>query len=259
LFKVHDQLSRETYFAVIDEAKRQRLPVEGHVPPSITAAVASRAGQKSIEHLTGVTDTSAFADFVANRTWQCPTLVMRHHYALLNDQSFASDPRLKYVKPSWRSRWLRMTKEAASWPAEESAKRKETIRKEDALVGAMQRAGIGILAGTDDANPYVMVGFSLHDELELLVGSGLTPTEALQTATRNPGRFLDLNAGTIESGALADLVLLDRNPLESIGNTRAIRAVIANGRFYDRRALDQLLDMIARAASENRLMSTGLR
>lgn len=257
--KVHDHLSREAYFAVIEEAKRQQLTVAGHVPPAITAAEAARAGQKSIEHLTGITDHSAFADFLANGTWQCPTLVMRHHYALLNDPSYANDPRLRFVKPSWRERWQRMTREAGAWPPEEAAKRRETIRREDALVGAMQRAGIGILAGTDDANPYAMIGFGLHDELELLVGAGLAPMEALQAATRNAGRFLGMNAGTIEKGALADLVLLDRNPLEAIGNTRLIRGVIANGRYYDRRALDDMLAEIERTASASLRTSTGLR
>src|SRR6185369_16119262 len=90
-----------------------------------------------------------FALFKRNRTWQCPTLIMRHNYALLDDGRLAADPRLKYAKPSWRERWLAMTREAEAWPAGESARRRATVAKEDALVGEMQRAGVGILAGTD--------------------------------------------------------------------------------------------------------------
>ena len=257
--KVHDYLSRTSYFALINEAKLLALPVEGHTPISITAEEASQAGQKSIEHLTGLAPAEAdgalaekwFAVFKKNQTWQCPTLIMRHNYALLNDSSFASDPRLKYVKPSWKERWLRMTKEAETWSSDEARKRKETIRKEDAIVGEMRKAGVGILAGTDDANPYVFPGFSLHDELALLVKAGLTPMEALQAATYNPAKFLGLlsSLGTVERGKLADLVLLEANPFENISNTKKIAAVIENGHYLSRESLDKILTNVEAAAN----------
>lgn len=100
-----------------------------------------------------------------------------------------------------------------------------------------------MLAGTDCPNPYVYPGFSLHDELGLLVHSGLTPAEALRTATINPARFLGLtdSLGTVATGKVADLVLLDANPLGDIANTKRIRAVIQGGRLLNRKALDQLL------------------
>jgi imidazolonepropionase-like amidohydrolase len=257
--KVHDNLSRASYFAVIDEVKLVGLPVEGHTPVSVTAEEVSQAGQKSIEHLTGMApaeDDAAtaerwFALFRKNQTWQCPTLVMRHNYALLGDGSFAADPRLKYVNPSWRARWLGMTKQAEAWPAGEGARRRETIRKEDALVAEMQRAGVGILAGTDDANPYVIPGFGLHDELALLVKAGLTPMEALRAATYNPARFLGLSGslGTVERGKLADLVLLDANPLDDISNTKKIAAVVTGGRYLPRGSLDKILADVEAAAN----------
>jgi imidazolonepropionase-like amidohydrolase len=257
--KVHDNLSRESYYALVDEAKRLGLSVEGHIPASIRAGEASRAGQKSFEHLTGLSPAEPdrataerwFAVFRKNQTWQCPTLIMRHNYAFLNDNSLASDPRLKYVKPSWKTRWLRMTDEARMWPEAEAAKRREIIRKEALLVGKMQKAGVGILAGTDDANPYVFPGFSLHDELALLVRAGLSPLEALQTATYNPARFFGMlsTLGTVERGKFADLVLLDANPLENISNTKKIAAVITNGRYLQRESLDKILAEIAAAAN----------
>ncbi|MDQ3744257.1 MAG: amidohydrolase family protein [Acidobacteriota bacterium] len=263
--KVHDNLSRAAYFAVIEEAKLVGLPVEGHTPVSVTAEEVSQAGQKSIEHLTGLAPAEAdaataarwFALFKKNQTWQCPTLVMRHNYALLDDSRLAADPRLKYVKPSWRERWLRMTKEAESWPADEGARRRETIRKDDALVAEMQRAGVLILAGTDDANPYVIPGFGLHDELALLVKAGLTPAEALQAATLNPAKFLGLSdsLGTVERGKLADLLLLDANPLEDISNTKKIAAVVKGGRYLPREDLDKILAEVEAAA--NRSSSRG--
>lgn len=257
--KVHDNVPRESYFALVNEANRLGLPVEGHVPISITAKEASEAGQRSIEHLTGLDEAKSnsakaedlLAIFKKNQTWQCPTLIMRHNYAFLNDDSFANDPRLKYVEPSSRARWLRMTKEAATWPADEATKRKEIIRKEDALVGKVQKAGVGILAGTDDANPYCFPSFSLHDELALLVQAGLTPMQALQAATINPAKFLNkLNSlGTIEKGKIANLVLLEANPVENIGNTRRINAVVVNGRYFPKKALQKMLVEVAIAAN----------
>jgi len=107
----------------------------------------------------------------------------------------------------------------------------------------MQKAGVGILAGTDTPNPYCFPGFGLHDELGYLVQAGLTPMQALQAATLNPARFLgrEKDLGTVETGKIADLVLLDANPLDNIGNTRKIAAVIYGGKVFDRSALDGML------------------
>ena len=256
--KVHDTLPRIAYFAAIDEARKLGLPVEGHVPASITAKEASEAGQKSIEHFTGLaeaeTDNTKADILIAilkkNHTWICPTIIMRNNYAVLDDRNLANDPRLRYVKTSWRNSWLSMTKGSSNLPATEWAGRRETIRREKALVGRFQKAGVGILAGTDDSNPYVMPGFSLHDELRLLVESGLTPMQALQAATLNPAKFFNQTAsfGTVEKGKFADLVLLDANPLEDIRNTTKITAVVVNGRFVDRQELDSILTEIEAAA-----------
>jgi adenine deaminase len=111
------------------------------------------------------------------------------------------------------------------------------------LVGRLNRAGVPILAGSDSPNPYVYPGFSLHDELGLLVRSGLTPAEALRTATINPATFLGVtdSLGTVATGKVADLVLLDANPLGDIANTKRIRAVIQGGRLLNRSALDAML------------------
>jgi imidazolonepropionase-like amidohydrolase len=256
-FKVYDDLPREGYLALIEEARKQRLPVEGHVPKSMTAAEVSRLGQKSIEHLTGmsaeemdpVKADALIAVLKKNNTWQCPTLIMRNNYAALDEPSLVNDPRLKYVKPSWRKRWTKMSADAGRQP-KDYEERRHTVAREVQLVDEMHRAGVGLLAGTDDSNPYSFPGFSLHDELQMLVMSGLTPMQALQTATRNPAVFLGRlkELGTIEPGKLADLVLLDADPLVQIRNTKKINAVIKNGVLYDRKALDGMLASVEEAA-----------
>ncbi|HVF67494.1 MAG TPA: amidohydrolase family protein, partial [Pyrinomonadaceae bacterium] len=118
--------------------------------------------------------------------------------------------------------------------------------------GEMHRAGVKILAGTDTMNSYCFPGFSLHDELGLLVEAGLSPLEALRTATVNPAKYLGLSneLGTIEKGKLADLVLLEANPLENIGNTKRIAAVVANGRLLTKEALEKMLADAEAAANK---------
>ena len=113
-------------------------------------------------------------------------------------------------------------------------------------MGLFHEEGVEILAGTDEISPFCAPGFSLHDELALLVEAGLTPLQALQSATLNAARFFQQSRdwGTIEQGKFADLVLLDANPLRDIRNTQRINAVVMNGRLLDRRTLDEMLSKI---------------
>jgi imidazolonepropionase-like amidohydrolase len=112
---------------------------------------------------------------------------------------------------------------------------------------------VKILAGTDTAAPFVYPGFSLHDELALLVHAGLTPMQALQSATSRAAEFMGKSAtqGTIEKGKVADLVLLDADPLADIQNTSRIRAVVVRGRLLDRAALDEMLSSVEKFAAAN--------
>ncbi|HYK39241.1 MAG TPA: amidohydrolase family protein, partial [Candidatus Eremiobacteraceae bacterium] len=114
------------------------------------------------------------------------------------------------------------------------------------------RDGVQFLAGTDCLIPYVFPGFSVHDEIALFTQAGLTPLQALQTATLNPARFLRIanSEGTVETGKAANLVLLDANPLQDIHNTTRIFAVVVRGKLLDRKALDALLQQAADAAAK---------
>jgi len=116
----------------------------------------------------------------------------------------------------------------------------------------MQKVGVLFMAGSDGPDPYVIPGFSLHDELEWLVKSGFTPVQALQSATTMPAQFLSKmdKYGVVEPGRLADLVLLDENPLEDIRNTRKIFGVVANGKYYSRQDLDTMLQQVEKLAAQ---------
>ena len=296
--KVYQGLLRDTYFAIADEARKQGIAVEGHVPQSVSAEEASRAGQKTFEHLVGVLpacstrsdellkaaqadlvegiaskpkfwgarvkqlrqamlesyspDKAAalFALFKSQGTWQCPTLTLLRMFGYGDDPAFLNDPRRKYVPKVLLAFWDPRAVDGGRSPEDFAFSRKE-FQRDLELVGAMQKAGVSILAGTDTSNPFCVPGFSLHDELGLLAQAGLSPLEALQTATLNPARFLDREKdfGNVERGKIADLVLLDANPLDDIANTKKISAVIYGGRFLPRASLDQMLSSAAVLAS----------
>lgn len=298
--KVYQNLPREFYFAIAEEAKKQGIPFEGHVPIAVSAEEASNAGQKSFEHLVGILpacstrsdellkaqqadlaqdlvgsgrpkfwgphvkqtrqmmlDTYSpekasglFALLKRNGTWQCPTLTLLHMFAYGDDPAVRNDPRMKYLPRRMRASWDPSKVDGEHTP-EDFAFGKREFQKDLEAVGAMQRAGVGILAGTDTANPLCYPGFSLHEELQYLVKSGLTPMQALQTATLNPARFFDKekDLGTVEQGKIADLVLLNANPLEDIENTTKIAAVVQGGKLYPRSSLDEMLSDVESAAA----------
>lgn len=249
--KVHNLLSRDVYFAIADEAKKEGLPFAGHVPIAVTATEASNAGQRSIEHLSGLPSTyndgnarTLFALFAKNDTWQCPTLVALRGIAFVNDADFTNDSRVRYIQPSVKESWtFQINTFFKGRTPEDIAVAKMSLQGNLKQVGAMHRAGVEFLAGSDVGFPYMFPGFSLHDELVLLVQAGLTPMEALQAATRNPAKYLGLlnSLGTVEKGKTANLVLLEANPLENISNTEKIAAVVVNGKLLSKELLQKML------------------
>jgi imidazolonepropionase-like amidohydrolase len=279
--KLQSLIPREAVFAIADEARKQGITFVGHVPDAVRASEASNAGQKSFEHLIGIFEGSSpledeflkgpkgpgkflatydparaaalFALLAKNQTWQCPTLVWERGGNLIDETDFAHDARAKYVPAYWKDvTWKRFTDQILhEFNTDDLATRKRFVEKELEVVNAMHRAGIPFLAGTDTPpGVYIFPGFSLHEELRRFVAAGFTPMEALQTATLNPAKFLGMEdkLGTIEKGKLADLVLLDANPLDDIRNTEKIAAVIVNGRYLSRVELDKMLAGVEGAA-----------
>lgn len=302
--KVYSGLSRNAYFAIADEAKKRGIPFEGHVPEVVTAAEASGAGQKSIEHLTQVaegcskeektiteerqrleaafrapdvtmpqkiaagqgiirlnfhkietfddaTAQSLFAQFVKNGTWQTPTLTLLQ--GQIDEPLDTNDSRLKFLSKEVRAKWDAGYYSHFPPPARAAMVQLEKAEFEESkkIVSLMYKAGVPILAGTDTMNPHCFPGFGIHDELALLVDAGLSPLAALQAATRNAAQFIGQTGdrGTIEVGKIADLVLLDKDPLADIHNTRSIQAVVLNGKLFPRAALDAMLNKAQTLAS----------
>lgn len=282
--KLQSLIPREAVFAIAQEAHKQGITFVGHVPDSVRASEASNAGQKSFEHLIGIFEGASpledqflkgpkgpgkflatydddraaklFALLAKNQTWQCPTLVWERGGNLIELSDFAHDPRAKYVPAYWKDvTWKRFANQIEhEFNTDDLPTRRRFVQKELEVVNTMHKAGIPFLAGTDTPpGVYVFPGFSLHEELQRFVAAGFTPMEALRTATLNPAKFLGMEneLGTIEKGKLADMVLLDANPLDDIRNTQKIAGVVANGRYFSRADLDKMLARIEETAKAN--------
>ena len=262
--KVHRRMERDSYFALIDEAKKMGLQVVGHIPMTVSPAEASDAGQATIEHVATLfegtfsatigeqslamaiqkwraADADAlFARFVKNGTVFDPTL-------------FAYFPRDPHTDSPYIAHSLKAEEDKRPAPtAAELEGLRATYEEFKQVVRAANRAGVMIVAGSDIADVRVP-GFTLHDELAALVECGLTPLQALQAATLNAAKVMNRTNefGVIEEGKAADVVLLDGNPLDDIHNTMRIAAVVANGRLFRRPALDSLLQLAQKLAAEN--------
>jgi len=206
--------------------------------------------------------SSLFTLFARNNTWQCPTLTCLRSYRYLNDTDFTNDVRLKYMPRAEKESWeLKNNPREASYSLEDWVVERKVYNQELELVGAMEKVGVKFIAGTDVASPFCFPGFSLHDELSLFVQAGLTPMEALQTATYNAAEFMGHldSLGTVEVGKIADLVLLDANPLEDINNTRKISAVVVGGKYYPGTSLDEMLKRIETLAGQKSIAETLLQ
>jgi len=280
--KVQSLIPHDAYLAAAAEAHKQGLPFVGHVPDKVKLVEAVNAGQKSVEHLMGIFEGCSTEEdrFIAGKgnnkllldtqdpqrceqlikllaqrhVWQVPTFAWARQGAFLDTFDWQHQPLDKYVPVYWRDvTWRRFNDEMMPGIIADSvALRQRNLAASLKMMGAMHRAGVPFLAGTDTApGIYVLPGFSLHDELANFVEAGFTAMEALQTATSNPATFLGAkDAGTVAAGSVADLVLLTANPLDDIRNTRKIGAVVANGRFFDRAALDQMLAQVEAAAKK---------
>lgn len=275
--KVYSRLNKDTYKTIAAKSKAANIPFAGHIPSSISIWEAMEAGQHSSEHMYGILEAASsdpeklaaqpspfsqesmqlmidsfdetkfdsLATVMAkSNMWLSPTLTVLRSIANLNDSTFLKDSRLKYVPAFMTASWnpsndFRFKNRPASFY--EASKKK--FKFQLSLIGKLASKGVKIIAGTDYSNPYCFPGFSLHDELALMVEGGMSTLQALQAATLNAAIFQGKESefGTIENGKLASLVLLNANPLEDIKNTQKIEVVVLRGKVFERNALDELL------------------
>lgn len=269
--KVYSKLKPDVYRAALDEAAKVGLKAVGHVPQALTLAQAAAAGQHTNEHLMRAESfiqallpppaepprgghfasfshwlrypeldhdklRASLRDLAATGMVQCPTIVVQIGIASIADGSGAKDPRMQYVPPATKG----------FWDGDQYKTYSEFVGRAlphmRAMLAEMHKAGVPIIAGTDLANPHVYAGSSLHDEMVVFVQAGMTPAQALRSATSLPASVLGLaDQGSIAEGKLASLVLTDANPLDDIRHASRIRHVFLAGEHFDRAELDGLL------------------
>ena len=274
--KIYNHLTFECFMALADLVNSKNIPFAGHIPYEISIYQAIEAGMASSEHLIGfllacsskedslrtlpinerlISLINTFSEnkfdslcevLAQSEMWLCPTLIVNQALCYLNDTSFRNDERLAYLPEYITFDWDPANNFLLKDEEEEDYQLwRNRFHFELELIGRMNEKGVKILAGTDYPNPYCFPGFSLHDELSLMVAGGMSELEALNTATINAAVFMnkDDEFGTVEVGKLASLVLLNNNPVDNIENTKSIETVILRGKVFDRTTLDEMLDL----------------
>ncbi len=277
--KVYNGLTLEAYAGLMDAAAKRGIRVVGHVPLSIGIDGALAAGQYSIEHqrgydfdgvrpqalvLNGGRNAQRFSSWqhmsddrmhdliqrtVAAGAWNCPTFVVddmmsdREKRAALLKQDL-----VRYLRPETRAEVVSNELDQM-FPPEASAALRAAFPVRYRMLKLLSDAGAGLLVGTDSMVPYLLPGFTPIDEMQHFVAAGLSPFAALRAATSAPARFMgiDAEAGTIAVGQRADLLLVEADPLEDIGNLWRQRGVVLAGRWLPRTEIRRMLDELAAA------------
>src|SRR5689334_21165975 len=287
LIKVHEGLSPETYAAIVATAKRVGIPFAGHVTATVGLKRALDAQQTSIEHLDGylqamVADDSPVqpgpsqvvlgpvlehideskipALAAATRkagVWNDPTLTL---FKLIVSDDRPEDllkwPEMQYVPAKMRDAFAKQKQSTMDHPAPDG-ERQRYIDLRNKMLMALHKAGAKLLIGPDSPQFFLVSGFATHRELQSFVEAGLTPYEALEAATRNPGEYFaeilktPRDFGTVEVGMRADLLLLDANPLQSVANLSNPAGVMVRGRWLPESELQKILENIRITNSTN--------
>jgi hypothetical protein len=281
LIKVYYRLSPQAYHWIMDEANKLGIAVGGHIPLQMSVSEASEEGLRSLEHARDFLfdcfpGSEAFRDsarsqdppidvmhnmveqydaskcqdtfqiMIENDTWYVPTHVTRRMEAFADDPDFRNDPRNQYIPGMLLQAWKRDADRVIAIDSSEFGREGYMKFYQEGLdiTGEAFHAGVRVLVGTDGGDSFVYPGFGVHDELKELVKAGLTPEETLRAATLHAAEFLNLSNryGTIESGKVADFILLEENPLIDIEHTQGIKAVIFRGEYLNRDELDSLLE-----------------
>ncbi len=277
--KVYDHLSPEVYRAILDAARERGLPVVGHAPKRVGLDGVLAGGQRSIEHLTGYLDPDAAELLVPEDeleryarnpreagVYNCPTIGL--YTKLVPEEEVEELERrtagMRYVSPRTRATWrlfLPQMREDIAYRGPDYSGRIHELYT--STTRELHEGGAEIVAGTDATNPYLVPGFSLHDELGYLTEAGLSSYEAIEAATASAAEALGERDefGTVAEGLKADLILTEENPLQDVSNLRDPAGVMANGRWLPRDQLLALLEGLAeshRPAVMERLWPLGL-
>lgn len=262
--KLHPGLTRQTFAAMASTAREVNIPFAGHVSFDVGVWRAIEAGYATIDHLDGFVESlvpgientteqqnGLFGMFLADRAdttriprlmtalreknvWVVPTQALAERWFAPDSDpdALAREPEMIYMQPGTVAGWVNTKKNLLRNPQYNADALHRFIALRRKLIYECNRAGVGLLLGSDAPQVFDVPGFSVHHELRYLVASGLSPYEALRTGTANVGRFLNIpGLGTVTTGAPSDLVLLSGNPLTDINATTRIEGVMLGARW----------------------------
>lgn len=262
LLKVHPGLTRDEYDAMARTAREIGIRFGGHVPEDVGLIHAIEMGQETFDHLDGYMeylngDQGPIPDDrlrdVARRTkaagaWVVPTMVLWETLMGIPELSeLTAFPELRYMPKNTVENWTNAHRNRLSNPQVNREAGRTVAENRKRLLDILEEEGVGILMGTDAPQQFSVPGFSLHREMELMVDAGMTPHEVLTSGTVAVGRYF-ANAdkfGTIAAGQRADLILLDGDPLASIGNVARQSGVMVRGRWLPKAEIDRQLEEMA--------------
>ncbi|MDA2924388.1 amidohydrolase family protein [Acidobacteria bacterium AH-259-L09] len=260
--KVYPGLTREEYDAMAQTAREVGIPFVGHVPSDAGLAHALEMGQETIDHLDGYIEylngdsgpvEEAKLAQVVRRTREAgagvvPTMVLWETILGVADlETLRTYPELRFMPPQQVERWVEAYRRRISGPQFDKARVQQIATNRNRLLKAVSDGGIRILFGTDSPQQFSVPGFSIHRELQHMVRVGMTPYEIIRSGTKNVGEyFKDQDRfGTIEVGARADLILLEANPLEDVGNIAKRAGVMVRGQWLPELEIQARLEEIA--------------
>jgi imidazolonepropionase-like amidohydrolase len=279
--KLHPGLSRESFLAIAQTAREVGIAFGGHVSQAVGVQLALEQEQQAIDHLDGYLlavvppaaregedpnnaglvmkfDPALLPEVVrmtrAAGTWMVPTQTLYENlFGSISVAELEARPEIRYVPRKLREQYANSKRRISENPSVTADFGRRYVDTRRQLIRALHDGGVGMLLGSDSPQTYNIPGFATHRELVAMVAAGLTPYEALRTATAAPAEFFGARGkfGTIVVGAEADLVLLESDPLQDIGNTRSIEGVMVRGRWLDRAYLDGgLRDVEKRMAAQ---------
>jgi imidazolonepropionase-like amidohydrolase len=277
--KMHPGITKANFEAIVKTAKEENMPFAGHVSFGVGVKRSAEAGYATIDHLDGMVEylmprldtlteqeTGLFCLYVGhnadlsklndalkiikdNHVWFVPTQTLAEHWQSpkRSVQDLLAAPEMKYMSRSVLDNWARAKESTMKNPAYNPASALKFIEVRKKIILESHRQGVGLLLGSDAPQVFSVPGFSIPHELAYLVESGLTPYQALYTGTVNVGKFLKQdNLGVIKAGAVADLLLLDANPLKDIKAVSAISGVMLDGRWLSKSDIDNILKKLVK-------------
>jgi imidazolonepropionase-like amidohydrolase len=272
--KLHPGLDVPKFNSMVERAKAERMPFAGHVSFQVGINRAIDAGYATIDHMDGFIEAlvpgiesiseqqaGLFGMYIAKQAdttritplmnklrrgnvWIVPTQALAERWMVPADvETFRSAPEMRYINDQTLTSWATQKRNVMNNPAYKPAEINNYIRLRRRLINACQKNGVGLLLGSDAPQVFNVPGFSLHQELEYMVNSGLTPFEAIKTGTVNVAAFYNKSKerGMVKKGMVSDLVLLNGNPLKDIKQTANIAGVMLGSRWLSKSFIDKEL------------------